>query len=136
MKFLTKLGLGAGLTFAGYEGWLWWRKKNSYTPLVAGHGYAVVLGYTGAGLGGPLSSQQVQSILDSGPAGVGVLQVSGTSTDPSKKTISYVIGAMQSISGTSAVLAPAGFPSAYGNLTVELVQDTGAIPVTPAGAAA
>lgn len=136
MRTLVKLGLAAGAAWGGYEGILWWRKKNSFTPLVQGHGYTVVLSYSGAGIGGPLSSSQVQSYLDAGPGGVGQLAVSATSTDPTKKTITYTFGAMSSMNGTAAVLAPSTFPAAFGTLSVQLVQDTGSIPVTPAVAAA
>lgn len=136
MRTLFKLAGAAGLAFVGYEGMLWWRKKHSYTPLVAGHGYTVILGYSGAGAGGALSSTEIQSYLNGGPGGVGTLAVAGTSTDPTKKTITYVIGALENVAGTAAVLAPSTFPAAYGKLTVELVQDTGAIPVTAASAAA
>lgn len=129
MRPLIKLGATVAAAFAGYEGYLWWRKKHSFTPLVAGHGYTVVLDYTGTGLGGPLTTDEIQTYLDEGPAGVGMLRVSAASTDPAKKTITYLVGAMASMQGTQAVLAPATFPSAYGKLCVVLVQDTGNVPV-------
>ena len=139
MKFLFKIGAVAGAAWAGYEGMLWWRKKHSFTPIVAGHGYTVVLGYSGSPPAGegPPSATDIQAALNAGAAGVGTMAVSTVSLDATKKTITYLFGALASFNGTAAALAPPGaFPAAFGSLSVALVQDTGSIPVTPAAAAA
>lgn len=124
---IAKLAGGAFALFVGYEGIKWWRKKNAWTQLVAGHGYTVVLGYSGQGVGGPLSVSEIQTALDEGSAGVGVLKVSGASTDANAKTVTYLIGALQNVHGDASALAPASWPKAFGTLTVESVHDTGSI---------
>lgn len=139
MKALIKLVATAAAAAVGYEAWAWWRKKNSFTPIVAGHGYTVVLSYSGSGIPAgeaPPSATDVQAALNAGAAGVGTTAVSTVSLDPAKKTLTYLFGALSSFNGTAAALAPKTFPSTFGSMSVALVQDTGSIPVTPAAATA
>lgn len=124
---IGKLAAGIAAVFATVEGVRWWRKKHAWTQLIAGHGYTVVLGYSGQGVGGPLSVAEIQSYLDQGSAGVGTLSVSSASTDPNAKTITYLVGALQNVHGDASALAPASWPKAFGSLTVENVHDTGDI---------
>lgn len=125
MKTLTKLLGLIGVSALGYEGYLVYRKKNSFTPLVAGHAYTVVLDYAGKGVGGSLSVQDVQGILDAGPAGPGAFQVGSAVADPGKKTITYSMLVEKDETGNAATLAPSSFPSPYGSLSIALVQDLG-----------
>lgn len=122
--------LGASAAaFLGYEAVMAWRKAHATTPLVAGHGYTVVVSYNGPGAGGPLSGSDLQNALDQGPAGVGTIRVASTSTDPTKKTITYLMGVMQSMNATAAMLAPSTLPTVYGKVRLGSVHDTGAVPV-------
>lgn len=126
---LVKLAGAIGAAFVGYEGILWWRKQHATTPLVSGHGYTVVMSYSGPGAGGPIPGADLQNALDTGPAGVGVIRVASCSTDPTKKTITYLMGVMQNFNASSAALAPPTMPAAYGRVTLDSVHDTGAVPI-------
>ena len=89
----------------------------------------MVLKYTGQGAGGPLSSNQIQGYLASSQnGGAAPGQVTSTSTDPTSKTISYLlstIAELQPQSVPAAGLVGATFPAAYGTVTVQSVTDVG-----------
>lgn len=126
---IGKLALAIGAAFIGYEGVMRWRKSHATTQLVAGHGYTVVISYSGPGAGGPIAGADLQNALDSGPAGVGTIRVASTQTDPVQKTITYLCGVMQTLVATPAMLAPPTLPSVYGRVHLAVVHDTGNVPI-------
>lgn len=125
--------LAAGVAaVTGWWGIRWWRAKNFSTVLELGHVYGVVLHYSGAGLGGPLSAAQIQSYVDGGGAGKGTLVVLDSATAPAHKLITYLVFVeLGSPVGDAASLA-AGFPAAFGKLSIVNVNDYGGQTVTSA----
>lgn len=126
---IFKLLGGVAAAFLGYEGYQYYRKKTQTWSLVPGHGYVVTLDYNGAGAGGPLGGSDLQSALDQGPAGIGNIRVFTTQTDPGLKTITYLCGVIAPQTVGQAALAPDTLPTAYGNVSVAGVQDTGNVPM-------
>ena len=120
------------VTVTGYELWTRHKSAASSYALVPNHVYGVVLKYSGQGAGGPLSASQVQGYLASsqnGGAAPGVVR--STATDPTSKTVTYLldtIAELQPQSVPSAGLVGATFPAAYGTVTVASVTDLGASP--------
>jgi hypothetical protein len=116
-------------TAGGYEVWERHKASASSYALVPNHQYAVVLKYSGQGAGGPLSSSQIQGYLassQSGGAAPGT--VMSTTTDPTSKTITYLLSTLAELQPQSvpaAGLVGATFPAAFGTVTVQSVTDVG-----------
>lgn len=124
-----KLLAAVAVTVVGYEGWSRFRGSVKQFILNPMHDYAIVLGYTGAGAGGPLSASQIQGYLaSSNSAGGAVGIVESTATDPTGKTITYRLSmatALQTLTVPAQALIGASFPASYGTVTVKSVTDLG-----------
>ena len=121
-----KLLGGIAVTVAGWELWSRHRASVKSYVLQPGTDYAVVLHYTGAGAGGPLSAAQIQSYLASAGPTVGI--VGSTATDPASKTVSYRLsttGALQALAVAPLSLIGPTFPAAFGTVTVQSVTALG-----------
>jgi hypothetical protein len=121
-------------------------KKWTLQP---GHHYTVVLRYSGAGVGGPLSTDQLNQYLSTGnPAGAAPGTVISTTTstptppaaglaslwakvDPTPKLITYTLStvdALTPLTVTPLELIGTTFPAAFGRVHVVSVTDQGSSP--------
>lgn len=113
---------GGGLVVAGaIEAKKWWAAGREIYPFAPSTLYTIVVSFKGAGGGGPISSSQLQTMMDSETTGVGLpgpnaLIVGSTATDPTKKLVTMVVSAPGGVSLTGSQLANLPAPWAPGRL--------------------
>jgi len=141
---LLLLGTAGAVTV--YEGGKAVAYRFKKWTLQPGHHYTVVLRYSGAGVGGPLSTDQLNSYLSTGnPAGAAPGTVISTTTstpappptglralwqkiDPTPKLITYTLSTVDALTPllvTPLELIGTTFPTAFGRVHVVSVTDQG-----------
>ena len=135
---LLKWAIGGAAAFLGYEGYKKYKLKKGPAAgfaFVPGHMNAFTFGYSGAGTGGQLTNAQAQAIFNANHPGL--FDVVSVNVTPANKLIS--VGAVFTGPAAASYTAPtltAGWPTAYGTVTANQVQDMGGAPQTGATALA